>query len=262
MIKVKMEKSARKTERLFGEFSDRLDWVVDSMPRVMAEAVLEEAKTHLPNTPEYKTYIDNLAVFEVVGASSEWSSYAIAPRSKSVTLQVIDTPRTVLYIQPRLKGDRLSEAAAVLQRHEPWTVNTLPYEPDSHEVTIVARRVSTREVDTIERHQAMNRNQVYAELRAVGVVPSPTGLVSQKVEVDFAFFALRAEFGMPGYVHTPHWRPALRAVKMDMQNINKRVVERTLSDPDYYGWVHKDSLEQIPYSDIEDSEGFQDRVLV
>ena len=264
MIEVRPDKHFKQTRKFLGELPERIDSTIRDMMQNAAVELLDALRTSIPDVEDYKEYQDSLGAYEVIDPLSEWVTTGVFSHSKGSHLRVIDTSRTVLYIQPRSIGGEYSDAAVVLQEYEPWTVNTLPYEPTPREAEVIARQVSSREVKAVETHLASQIPAVHARLRNVGVTSfrGAGELIMRKVTVDLAFFALRTELGLQGYPHIPHWRPALKKIVSDPRKLmGKRVID-TMTKPNFYGWKHPDAMEPIPISEAEETEGFQDRIAV
>jgi len=90
-------------------------------------------------------------------------------------------------------------------------MDTLPYEPNRREASILSRRVTEREAQPIESARRRELDDVKAELRDLGVQMRPKGkvLLSRRVSRDIAFEILRREFGYPPTPGVAHWRPAI-----------------------------------------------------
>lgn len=264
MIEARVDKNFKTTRKFLGELPERIDSTIRDMMQNAAEELLEGLRNSIPDVEEYKEYQDSLGAYEVVDPLGEWYTSGVFSRAKGSHLKVIDTSRTVLYIQPRSIGGEYSDAAVVLQEYEPWTVDTLPYEPTPREADVIARQVSSREVKMVEMHLKSQLPAVYARLRNAGVSSfrGAGDRILRKVTVDLAFFALRTELGLQGYPHIPHWRPALKRIIADPRKLmSKRVID-TMTRPSFHGWRHPDAMEPIPISEAEETEGFQDRIAV
>jgi len=250
----------RETVKFTSELDGRMRHALLSQPSDTAEFVLKEVLAAIPSGVEYEHYRESLDIFEVVEPDPEFYSVGVLGKPKPMPLRMIDTFRSLLYIQPS-GSEQLSEAAMVLKRYEPWTVATIPYEPSLDEADVVVRMVTPREVNMIEVGLRKIVDSVRIKLERLGVAlrESPTTLLGRKVLLDLSFFALRIEFGYDGFQYKPHWRPTLRKVKSRGMSDN---TQSTMLDPGFDGWK-KDPIvkEKVPAQMVH-VEDFQERTKV
>lgn len=197
--------------RLMEQWDDRIAAVVQAMPQMVAQRFLTLLSSKAPT--DIKGYPDMLSVKSIAGVK-DWEIAGVIPPgwAFSQRLRSVDVARTVLYVRPRTAGGEVvSEAAVVLSRHNPWTMDTIPYEPNRREASILSRRITEREVQPIESARRRELDGVKAELRDLGVQMRPKGkvLLSRRVSRDIAFEILRREFGYPPMTGVAHWRPAI-----------------------------------------------------
>ena len=201
--------------RLMEQWEQRIKAIVMAMPQKVAAEFLLSVQGDSPT--DIKGYPDMLEVKTVQGRLG-WEITGVIPPGWvfSQRLSSVDVQRTVLYVRPRVTGGEVvSEAAVVLSRYNPWTMDTLPYEPSRREAAITSRQVTEREVRPIEAQRRKDvEREVERELRDLGVQLRPKGkvLLSRRVSRDLAFEILRREFGVPPIRGRAHWRPAARKV--------------------------------------------------
>ena len=256
-------KSFKLTEKLLETYPERIDSALRDFTINAAKDLLEGLRLILPDVDQYKQYQDVLGIFEVIDAQEEGAVAGVFAH-KGAHLKVIDSSVTVLYIQPRSIGGEYSDAALVLRAYEPWTVSTLPYEPNEQEAEIIARFVSKREVSAVEMRLSPQLPEIRKKLSAVGVVNfrGAGDVVLRKVTHDLAFFALRTEFGLQGYPHIPHWRPSVKKIVADPMRLIDERIEDTLTEPRYFGWEDPTFVESVSASEAKETEEFQDRIMV
>ncbi len=250
-------------KRFMRELIDRQKAAMKLLPRRAARVTLDAVKKGIPPEKEWDAYRHSLDVYELAGTGKIYE-VGVVSRPEKTQLKVIDTYSTVLYIQPRGRGSEISEAALLLQRYEPWSHSTLPYEPSPKEAEVIARRVSPREVKAVESRLKSVTGSIERELARLGVRlrKLPRTALGRKVKMDLAFMALRLEFGFAGFPHTPHWRPILRRIVKNPRLTLTNKIERTMTDPKYGGWKGQHILPEMPESLVDNFNEFQSRISV
>lgn len=231
---VKESPKNKRTKKLVASLPDRVDSIMKTFPQIVAFDVLEKIRSAAPK--DIEGYPGMLRVRDLPSIQG-WELTAILPPgwAGSQRLRSVDVKRTVLYVRPKVKGGVVVEpATVVLERENPWTMDTLPYEPSRFEASILSRRVTEREAFQIEMLRKDNLRAVRLELKSLGVQLRPPSkvLLSRRVTRDIAFEVLRYEFGVPPIPGKAHWKPALRAVP---DGIAKRAL-KSLED-----WFSKSS---------------------
>lgn len=171
-----------------------------------------------------------------------------------------DAPRTVLYVKPKLAGGKTMDPAAVtLWRSNPWTMDTLPYEPSKRVAQIISRRVSLKDAEKIEAMRMAERPRIEAELRTHGIESFRRNkvLLDQRVTVDLAYEVLRREFGLGDAPHVSHWRPAVRYVKTVLAKQQLKKYLRWLAVPSERRWKRPLVAKTGKVSDIRKVQRFQ-----
>jgi len=211
--------------RLMDEWEERIAAIVQVMPQLVARRFLDQLSSKAPSS--IKGYPDMLEVKTVPGIKG-WDVTGVIPPGWvfSQRLRSVDVSRTVLYVRPRTTGKEVvSEAAVVLSRHNPWTMDTLPYEPSRREASILSRTVTELEAQPIESARRRELDAVRAEIRDLGVQMRPKGkvLLSRRASRDLAFEILRTEFGYPPVTGVAHWRPAIHALPKTSEHVFKQL---------------------------------------
>lgn len=198
--------------KLLEQWPERLEAIMRAMPQQVARQALEEIKTMAPG--KIAGYPDMLGVYELPPEKG-WEAAVIAP-PPSVFYQRIpasEYARTILYVEPKIVAGISDESAVVLSRENPWTPNTLPFEPSKDIATVISRQVKTLEAERREAELKKVLPSVRSELKSLGVQlrqrPAP---IKRKVIRDYAFEIIRYEFSVPPVTGKPHWRPALRKI--------------------------------------------------
>ena len=259
---IKEEPKNKDARKLVSEWQDRLDAFILALPQEIAQRVHLDvqklAPTDIPKYPEMLKVVQ-------FPRQGDWQLIGVIPPgwNYSQRLKGSDLQRTIIYVLPKMRGGEVvSQAAVVLSRNNPWTMNTLPYEPKKTEASLRARRISERDVKAIEVKRNADKKAIEEELRALGVPIRATGkvLLERRVSRDIAFEVLRREkgIGMPGKAH---WRPAVRAIYT--QHFKKAMEELGvwMADPDNEEWEEDRNLPIEAASVIKKVQEFQDRIV-
>lgn len=243
---VKQSPKNKKVMRLVGELPERVKAIIKTFPQLVAFDALKMIQSMAPK--DIDGYPDMLRVRDLPSVQG-WELTAILPPgwAASQRLRSIDVKRTVLYVKPKVKGGRVVEqATVVLERSNPWTMDTLPFEPTRFEASIMSRRVTEKEAQIIHKRRMSELQDVRRELKDLGVELRPLDkvLLSRRVTRDIAFEVLRYEFGVPPIPGRAHWRPAIRAVKNTSTKKALKKLERWLSSPQDAGFQ---TAEDLPY---------------
>lgn len=248
--------------KLVEEWQERLEAFIAALPQEVAKDVhLDIMKMAPSDMPKYP---DMLKVVQFPDQQG-WKVVGVLPPgwNYSQRLRTSDVQRTVLYVLPKLRaGKVVSEAAVVLERNNPWTMDTLPYEPRKDEASLRARRIDESLVKKVEEERKADRARIVSELRSLGVPIRATGkvLLERRVSRDIAFEVLRREkgIGMPGKAH---WRPAVRAIYT--QHFKKAMEELGvwMVDPENEQWKERRNLPPETASVIKRVQEFQDRIV-
>jgi len=263
MFEIKPERKNRLSQRFTGELVAREKSAMKLLPRKAASVTLQAVRNGIPPEKEWDVYRDSLGIYELAGTGKIYE-VGVVSKPKETQLKVIDTYSTVLYIQPRGRGTEISEAALLLQRYEPWSLSTLPYEPSPKEAEVIARRVSPREVKAVEIKLRSLLGPIERELARLGVRlrKLPKTVLNRKVKMDLAYMALRLELGLAGFPHVPHWRPVLRRIVKNPHLTFTDKIERTMTDPKYGNWKGEHILPEMPESLVNNFNDFQSRISV
>jgi len=258
---VKAKRENRQVKKFTDEWRERLAAFITALPQEISEKILEDVVALAPT--DIPKYPDMLKVVQIP-RQGEWEVAGVIPPgwNYSQRLKASDVQRTIIDIFPKMRGGEVvSEAAVVLSRNNPWTMQTLPYEPERKEASIRARRVDEKIVKEIERQREAKRREVNNELRSLGVPLREAGrvLLSRRVSRDIVFEVLRREkgIGMPGKAH---WRPAIRAVYTQHFNDIMKELGKWMSDPENEDWRRSRTLPVEAASIIKRVGEFQDRV--
>lgn len=239
-LEVKASPNNRRVRLLVSELDERMEAILHWVPYYVAEATLDEISGTAPR--DIAGYPRMLSLRRVQIPQIDEAIGILAPGYKaSQRLKRADAATTLLFITPRrvvVGTERTADPkAAILGRHSPWTMTTLPFEPDRRIASITSRRVSEREVTKVE---AMRRKDLPAITKQLADLGAPVRknklLLSRRVSRDIGFEVLRREFGI-GARHHAHWRPALRRARGQYLNAALKKVIRWLAIPSERRWM-------------------------
>jgi len=264
---VKPNNRNRQIRVMVNELDERIAAIIEWFPFLVAEQTLADVVRMAPSdVPGYPDMLE-LRKINVKGVDSAVGiiapGYKFASRIKSgdetVTLLFVKAVKRV----DRLTGERMvvSEAAGLLAKHSPWTVETLPFEPERSIASIRAIRVNEREVKKIGEMRQKELAMVRQQLRRLGVSRMRTGKerIGRKVTRDIGFEVLRREFGIQTRAKA-HWRPALSAARtMHVDAALKKLV-RWLTVPSERRWQKNLVLKQEQGSVVSRVRRFQQAV--
>lgn len=261
-ITVKPTAKAKRTMRLVNQLPERTEAIIKTFPQLVAFEVLKHIQSNAPNAIE--GYPKMLSVKDIPSIQG-WEITAILPPgwAQSQRLRSVDVKRTVLYVRPKVKGGEVVEpATVVLERHNPWTMDTLPYEPSRFEASLMSRRVDEKEARKIEMWRRQELPAIRLELRDLGVQLRPPAkvLLSRRVTRDIAFEVLRHEFGVPPIQGKAHWRPAIRMVRSTIAKQALKSLEGWFSNPSDTRFQSASDLQIEKASVLKRLKRFQDLV--
>lgn len=245
-IEIGPDKGFRLAQRMLRrrEWEQRQDRTMAKVAYHTAVEVKGLVAERLPSKDDYSTYASSLEVVKVAGVRpAEGVAYAIRVRPRAQRVRKVDSKKVVLYIRPRRRLARVPPQIEVLEKYNPWTLDTLPFMPKKREALVIMRRVNGREVTKIGEQRKRDKPQWRKELARVGVAPAKGATKlklgrNTKALPDVAFEALRLEFGL-GVQPKPHWRPALRHfLPTGFRSMLRKMPElqAALTKPKFFGW--------------------------
>lgn len=265
MMDIKLDASGLKAMRLVKDFKPRFKTLMRWVPYWLAKTSMEEVEAGIPHGGAHQTYRRSIRLTEVSGTGGT-GAFAIQSEAKAAGVKSIDPARVVIYVRPRkTRLVKVPRVVKLLQRHSPWTLETIPFLPTQKEARVVSRKVSLQEVEAVEAARRADESVWRRGLKECGVRDTrhrkqlAVSKAIGKHVPDVAFEALRLEFGMGGVDAAPHWKPAIRSLRSRMRALPRRAdVVKLLSDPSYTGyrrWVPR--LRKIRSGDAKKFVGFQ-----
>jgi hypothetical protein len=208
-----LSRETKKARQLMGEWKDRGKSLRRHIAYTVAYNAQQEMMERIPKGEDWAAYRSSLQLVEVAGLGDA-DSFALRANPRSRTVRSVDAPDTLLYIRSRPRLRRASLRVQILEKYNPWTLQTLPFTPDRSEAKIISRKVTPREVQQVQRRRIRDQIKWRRELIAAGVrvpVVRPEKRKMPKTTPDVAHEAFRLEFGI-GRKPEPHWRPTMQLV--------------------------------------------------
>jgi hypothetical protein len=247
--------------QIVDEWGARGRALIKMAPYLAMEATRQNLAGLIPKSAAWRSY--RRAIRTAMVGSGAYAVYVRPARART-----IDGKKEVLYIRPRRSRlQPVSEAVEILAKYNPWTLSMLPYSPKRNEAVTVTRRVSARELKSIEKQRQQDQPAWRKEFLDAGVTlparAAPVQKLDTKVVSDVAFAGMRLEFGYGGVKRVPHWKPAVRAA-------TQTVLRRLSQDPRFTGLMTSKSSVwkkwppvvegQLSLADLKKFAKFQRRV--
>lgn len=228
----------RRVMRLVTELDDRIAGIVREFPGRIADAMLLEVMAKAPKgkVARYPSMLETRR-FKVPGVDA---ASGVVGMIRATKLKPKEAKDTVLYVHPRKIDGAADPAAMILAEHNPWTMETLPYEPSKRAANIVARKVRPSQATRVAAERRAEAKGVQQRLLEAGVKAARKhpALIERTVTPDVAMQVLRMEFGLDGPDQS-HWRPALRAVRRTHTKRILKSLGRWLWVPSELRWRKK-----------------------
>jgi len=240
-LTVKPSNYNRKVELLVSELDERIESIIQWLPFLVAQDVLENLRRSSPK--DVAGYPKMLQLRQIDLRDVDSTIGVLAPGyAHSQRLKGMDAPHTLLFIRPKTmvsdNGKReVSQIATLLAKHSPWTMNTLPFEPPTKMAAMRSVKATETEVKKIEIARKADLPAVKDKLQKLGVQLRKGGSdpFSRRVTRDIAFEVLRREFGIEA-PHRAHWRPAIRAARTEYTDAALEQLIRWFTIPSERRW--------------------------
>jgi len=264
---VKPNNRNRQIRVMVGELDERIAAIIEWLPFLVAEQALADVVSRAPgDVPGYPGML-HLRKVNVKGADQVIG--ILAPGYKFASkLKQEDAAVTLLFVKAAKKVDMASgerrlvdEAAGILAKHSPWTMDTLPYEPNRRVASIRAIRATAAEVKKIEVERQKELPAVQKQLQKAGIKQfrAAKERFGRKVTRDIGFEVLRREFGIQSKT-SAHWRPAIKAARTEHVDAALKKLVRWLTVPSEKRWQKNLVIKQEQGSVISRVERFQKAV--
>lgn len=258
--------------KLLKEWPERTTAIRAQTTYLSTERVYKDILNRIPSAQEFSTYRKALRFGHVAGTSKEEPAFAIYADSKAQRVKRLDRNKVLLYIKAKRKRRiRTPPEIFILEKFNPWTIDTLPFSPDKRWALTITRKAGARVVDSVAAKKKFQRSKIRKALFKAGVrklkkdnnlkVPkSITGLP------DIALEAIRAEFGL-GKRSNPHWRPAILGLvhgglRSMLKTATGKELISALTESDFQNWRKwpTRTTRQLKFAEARKYIGFQKRL--
>lgn len=240
---LEIQKGSLRQADLVKEWPARTRAIIRQFPYVAAREVLRELKDRIPRG--HAELADSLEIARVRGLPDRSAAFVVRSTAKGRPVAEADAPSTILFVTARSNlMKRVPKSVKILEEHGPWTVDTLPFQPDASTAVVVSRKVGPRACDRVRAQRRRDRPVWRRKLNQEGIRESRKDLRlsrnrAMKTIPDVAFESVRLEFGIGGVAPKPHWRPAiLKLASGGLAGMirRNRQFSKAMTDPGYSGW--------------------------
>jgi hypothetical protein len=222
------------------DWAVRTNKMMQAVPYAAAHSTKRAILARIPDKEEYAKYKNSFHVAKIKGSVfSGGASYSVYSDVKAASSKQhhrdVDTTGSVVYVTPNSR--RLAKkdpAVLVLQEFNPWTMDTIPFFPERVSATLIVRKVSEREMQSVAEDRKRQEYKWRKQLTKLGVKMA-TALQRQKQKKqvklvpDIMFAAARLEFGSGNIKANPHWKPSIEeavdAKTGEMAEVQKKFVK-------------------------------------
>ncbi len=214
-IKLEMDRDAKRAFQMVREWPTRWKNFKSELVYEMADYVYEGVSKKIPSAAEFKSYRKALRVSQITGLPSDTVGYAVEARANDKEME--SASRVIVYVRAKKAMPGTRNRAEVLERFNPWTLDTLPFMPTKDEAVLVRRKVRIKQVAEVARDKRATKSQWMPALNKMGVRASQLKGKIQKAlsgkAPEFAPRAIGLEF--PDVTRTtktagpPPWRHTL-----------------------------------------------------
>ena len=209
----------------------------------IARDVFKDVRGRIP--PAHSALRKSLRLSRVIGLPDRASGYVVHSVPRGGSVAAAEEPSTVLYVTAKTNlMTGVPQSVKILEEHSPWTVDTLPFQPDLKFAIVISRKASPRTVVKVRKMRRRDRYKWRRKMQEIGLreVNKGTRLTANrkmKSIPDVAFESVRLEFGLGGGQSRPHWRPAI--IKLAARGVTGMIAanpqfSKAMTDPSYSGW--------------------------
>lgn len=211
-IELELDHEGKSTFKFISELGKRGKAFKRMLVWAMANDLHELVISKIPGERRFSRLRDAL----VVGEGPD-DTFAVFIDTKASKVNKIDAPSTLIYVKPRRIQDRIRPEITILSNNSPWTVETIPFWPDSRQAMVVKRKVNKRIVDNITKLRNSQKLKVERELSALGQRSTDNAIARRRMSArkakavpDMAFEMLTLEFGGGSERGQAIWRRSLK----------------------------------------------------
>lgn len=217
--------------------------------RVAYESAVRTRATLMETIPtgrEWNEYRDSLDIAEVQGLGMGEAAYTLRSRIQARGVDTLKEESTILYVRVNRQMRVVRPSIEILEKYNPWTVDTIPFYPPSTVAKILSRETTKLTTGKVRKRRIKDRRLWQTELSQVGVRVQnrPAKKDTAKAISDVAYSAFKLEFGLGVKPH-PHWRPALKNLQVAVPRrlSNNPKIRRLFTDPSFTGWKRWEKIQ-------------------
>jgi hypothetical protein len=203
----------KETLKLVSQWKQRARAVKSKFVYDVALLAYQDIDSRIPK--KHSTLNKSLGLVVIEGLGESQVGYAIRAKQLSAPIGRSNAGTVVVHVSARASFRKaLSGTMRVLEEYSPWTMDTLPIQPDEKTTIVITRKVSEATVDRVRKQRKRDRREWLAKLQGEGARRTRKERVGQDLSnmravSDLVFESLRIEFGLGGESGSPHWRPYL-----------------------------------------------------
>lgn len=229
---------------LIKEWPERMEHVQPMVPYLAADYVHKYIRSKLPRGADYRAYRQGLEVAKVRGVGEGEVAYVVQVNMSSPLVRKIRPNQILLYVHAKKRATRTDPAVAILEKYNPWTVDSLPFTPDPKLGYVKTKKVRGTIVVKTTTARQRQRSAWSRELNNVGhrdIHKDRRLKIPKKVQIlpAIALEAMKLEFGLGGSKQRPFWRLGVRhALQGGIQHAlrNPKYLVFPLTKPSYKLW--------------------------
>jgi hypothetical protein len=268
--KIELTSQSRANWNLALDWPNRSRAIVQQFPSTVARAVLQGLEQSIPS--EFSELRDSLEIVRIGGLPDSAAGVLVRARMKGQQIQPAEEPSTLIYVTAKSSlMVKVPKEIRLLEEHSPWTVDTLPFQPDKTRADVVFRKVNPRAVVQTRRLRRRDRPIWRRKMNELGMREVRKDLRLTRTRQmkgipDRAFESIRLEFGLGGTAPTPHWRPTI--LKLALRGLagmirRQRQFSMTMTRPNYQAWKAWHSREvrkRVPIGEARKYTAFQKKL--
>lgn len=238
-----LDERGRRSLKLLKQLPERMKLMERWVTYELAQRMHDEVVEGIPTGKAHSRYRKSIVLRRVLVPGGR-TSFSVSVDPKASGVKEVDPATLVVFVKSRRRRlRRPPPQIRVLERYNPWTLDTLPFLPGRDEAVIVSRPVSPQEVQAVAEARRRDASIWKTELARTGSIVRKKDKLSfpkqaGSIVPDVMFEGLRLERGLSGAKATPHWRPALVKTVQSARRLalqRRSVVVKLLSDPNWSG---------------------------
>ena len=210
-MSIRMNSNGREAISLVSQWEKRAAYVAEMMPYRSAETSQHYIRSKILGTSN-RPLRESIEISKIKGLSKHQSGYSVHINMKNPLVRKIRPHRVLLTIRAKHGSFRKDPRVAVLEKHSPWTYDSLPFKPNTSKAIVVVKKASAKEVAAVTEKRRREAVIWKRELSQSGFRYRPERQLKVPKNIrtlpDVALEAMQLEFGLGGTRPRPAWRLA------------------------------------------------------